>query len=287
MLFIVESVKTYLIPGSVEFLVVGLIVAVLLLHGRGRASRLGRVLLMTLTITYLLLSLPLGPSVLVWGLTRGATPIPTQRAAEGATAVVVLSGGSGTYSAQGRAIELISGTSALRVLETARIYHMLSDPLVITTGGITAPNRQTKPGATLLKNVLTPLGVPASRIIPETKSLNNREHALFVAPILHEHGVERFVLVTSPTHISRAVRTFEALGLQPVPSISQTRIDTGRLRGGWLPRRENLSVSHKAIYGYFGLHTTGAADGSREGPGSPLPERDASLLVGPAHALRL
>ena len=172
MLFIVESVKTYLIPGSVEFLVVGLIVAVLLLHGRGRASRLGRVLLMTLTITYLLLSLPLGPSVLVWGLTRGATPIPTQRAAEGATAVVVLSGGSGTYSAQGRAIELISGTSALRVLETARIYHMLSDPLVITTGGITAPNRQTKPGATLLKNVLTPLGVPASRIIPETKSLN-------------------------------------------------------------------------------------------------------------------
>ena len=253
MLLIVESVKTYLIPGSVEFLVVGLIVGVLLLHGRGRAPRLGRVWLTTLTITYLLLSLPLGPSVLVWGLAGGATPIPTKRAVEGATAVVVLEGGSGTYSEQGRAIELISGTSALRVLEAARIYHMLSDPLVITTGGITAPDRQTKPGATLLKNVLTPLGVPASRIIPETKSLSTREHALFVAPILREHGVERFVLVTSPTHIGRAVRTFEALGLQPVPSTSKIKIDTWRSRGRWLPRGENLRVSHEAIYGYFGL----------------------------------
>ena len=253
---IVELVKTTLIPGSIQFLIIGLIVGVLLLHGRGRVVRLGRVWVTVLATIYLILSFPVGPGVLVWGLTRGFTPITTASDAAGATAVVVLAGGSGSYrdSDQRRALELISTTSALRVLEAARVYRTLADPLVITSGGIVAPDRQTSSGATLLKNALITLGVPANRIVPETDSLNTREHAILVTRLLHAYGVDRFVLVTSPTHILRAMRAFENQGVHPVPSTSAMQSGgPGPGLGGWGPSTQNLRISQQAIHDYFGL----------------------------------
>ena len=84
--------------------------------------------------------------------------------------------------------------------------------------------------------------------------MSTREHALFVPPLLRKHGVERFVLVTSPTHIHRAMRAFEAEGLHPVPSMSAMRSSRPRRAADrWWSSRENLSISAQAIYDYFGL----------------------------------
>ena len=83
--------------------------------------------------------------------------------------------------------------------------------------------------------------------------MNTREHALYVPPLLRKHGVEQFVLVTSPSHIRRAMRAFETEGLHPVPSMSAMRSSKPRRALGWWPSRENLSISAQAIYNYFGL----------------------------------
>ena len=84
--------------------------------------------------------------------------------------------------------------------------------------------------------------------------MNTREHAIYVPPVLRKHGVERFVLVTSPTHIRRAVRAFEAQQLHPVPSMSAIRSSSlGRGVSDWWPGGGNLNISQQAIYAYFGL----------------------------------
>lgn len=244
--------KLALMPGSIQFLVVGLVIGVVLLYGRDRARRLGRYWLTVLTTAYLIFSLPLGPGLLMSGLTRGFNSMTSAREAGGATAIVVLSGGNHNYSDRGREMEFLSEASALRALEAARIYHMLSNPLVVASGGITRD--RTRPLAAKLADALISLGVPADRIIQETRSTSTREHAIYVPLLLRKYGVERSVLVTSPTHIRRAVRAFEAQGLHPVPSMSaMPSSGPGRTVRNWWPRGHNLSISAQAIYDYFGL----------------------------------
>jgi uncharacterized SAM-binding protein YcdF (DUF218 family) len=250
--FLNRVFKLVLLPGSIQFLIVGLVIGVVLLYGRDRARRLGRYWLTVLATAYLIFSLPLGADVLVWGLARGFGSIASASEANGATAVVVLTAGSPVYSHLGREMEVGSEATALRALEAARIYHMLSSPLVVASGGL-MPER-TRSEAALLADALVSLGVPADRIIQETRSMSTREHALFVPPLLRKHGVERFVLVTSPTHIRRAVRAFEAQGLRPVASMSAMRSSRpGRTVNDWWPGGHDLSISAQAIYNHFGL----------------------------------
>ena len=113
---------------------------------------------------------------------------------------------------------------------------------------------RTRSEAEHLADALISLGVPDGRIIRENRSTNTREHAIYVPPLLHEHRVERFVLVTSATHIRRSVRAFEAVGLHPVPSKSSMRSSrTERGIGYWWPGGGNLRISQQAIYELFGL----------------------------------
>ena len=240
------------LPGSIQFLVVGLVVGVALLYGRDRTRRLGRYWLTAFSAAYLAMSVTVGADILVAGLARGFGSIASASDAGGATAIVVLSGGSHRYSDQRSGVEFVAEASALRALEAARLYHLLSSPLVITSGW-TMPQR-TRSEAALLADALISLGVPAGRIIREPRSTNTRDHALYVPPLLRDHGVERFVLVTSATHIRRSVKAFEAEGLHPVPSMSAMRpVRPVRGLSEWWPGGGNLNISQQAIYELFGL----------------------------------
>ena len=244
--------KLALLPGSIQFLVVGLAIGVALLYGRDRTRRLGRVWLTALSAAYLAMSVPLGADILVGGLARGFGSIVSASDAGGATAIVVLTSGNNNYSYKGRQIEVISEAGALRALEAARIYHLLSNPLVIPSGGL-QPER-TRTEAALLADALISLGVPAGRIIREPRAKNTREHAIYVPRLLRKHGVDSFVLVTSAAHIRRAVGAFEAQGLHPISSISSMRSTRpGRRVSNWWPGGGNLYISQQAIYELFGM----------------------------------
>lgn len=241
-----------LLPGSFEFLIVGLAIGIGLLYRADRTRRLGRLWLTALAIAYLTISFQVSADALVWGLTRGFSPITSAGDASGAAAIVVLTGGSQRYTDQERGIEIVSEASAWRALEAARVYRLLSPPLVVASGAQILGRAPSD--AALMADALISLGVPEERIIRERQSTNTREHALNVPPLLREHGVQRFVLVTSPTHIRRAVGAFAARGLDPVPSMSANRSrESRREERDWLPGRQHLASSQSAIYEYFGL----------------------------------
>jgi len=55
------------------------------------------------------------------------------------------------------------------------------------------------------------LGVPGRAMVLEEHSTTTRENFELVAPLLHQAGVKRVALVTSSSHMGRAVRTARRL----------------------------------------------------------------------------
>lgn len=249
----VEFVKEFLIPGSIPFLLMGLTVGLALLY-RKATRRWGRRWLTALVGAYWLASTPLGSRILAGGLDRGYGSLVQAEQAEGATAVVVLSGGSLTYRARGEEINVLSGPSAFRALEAARVYRLLNGPWVVVSGGIGDPDRQLTPESETMRDELVRAGVPAERILVEPTSSDTRQQALNLTPLLAEHGIVRFVLVTSPAHMWRALTAFRAVGLHPVPSVSAWRSE-GLPDHLWqiLPSTSSLFDSQSAMREYLAL----------------------------------
>ena len=65
----------------------------------------------------------------------------------------------------------------------------------------------------------------------------------------------RLVLVTSAAHMPRAMRHFQAVGLDPIPAPTQHLAGraTGRRLSDWLPSAGNLRKTESALHEYLGL----------------------------------
>jgi uncharacterized SAM-binding protein YcdF (DUF218 family) len=127
------------------------------------------------------------------------------------TALVVLAAGIRTYDPAVPLRERMDGTTTARVLTAARLWHRHHFGLVVATGTPEALPH-------CMKDLLVGLGVPADRIAVEEKSTNTRENAAFSAAILRARGAETVVVVTSATHLTRAVREFARAGITAIPT---------------------------------------------------------------------
>jgi uncharacterized SAM-binding protein YcdF (DUF218 family) len=245
-----DIVKTYLVPGSVLFLLLGLASGVLLLQFGEGSRRWARRWLTGLVVLYWLLAMPLVSDLLARGLTRSDGSLTEASQAAGVTTVVVLSNGLRSYRANGQEVTELQKDTAFNALEAARVYRMVQPRWVIASGG-QADLRVTEADA--LREVLVKLGVPADRIVLEARSTTTREQAVQTAALLGARGATRFVLVTAPGHMVRALRAFKAQGTQPIPSASSyTSVPEA---AGWLdrlrPTRAALIQSDWAVYEYL------------------------------------
>lgn len=248
----ISGVKTWLVPGSFEFLLLGTAVASLLLlipHQRVRGW--GRRLVVALTAGYLLMSVPLVADGLVAVTAAGFSPAQPSEVKD-AGAVVVLDGGGRHYSVDGRLADVPVSATVFRALEALRVYQVLPAGAwaIITAGGYGDASQQRLEGLAL-HDELVRGGIPADRVVRDMTSRNTYEHARFLRSWLNEHRVSRFVLVTSATHARRAQQTFRAAGLDPIVSPAPMRSDGphGRLR----PEIAALDISRQAIYELLGL----------------------------------
>lgn len=243
-----EFAKAYLIPGSVSFLLIGLLAGMVLLYISKSTRRWGSGLLGFLAVVYLILSVPAVARSYERLLADRSTPIESAAQARGAEAIVVLGGGSVTYRARGGEISELSDASALRVLEGARLHALLGDLPVIVSGGASELLNVPTPESVPMSQELIELGVPSSDIVLESRSGSTFEQAEEIGRVLEARGIERFVLVTSPIHMRRALAVFRLQGLDPVPSPSSQHsgdhvVDVGSV----IPHPDALSASQSAI----------------------------------------
>lgn len=193
--------KQWLVPGSIEFLMAGtLLASLLLLIPSPRFRRLARVLVIGLATTYLLLSLPIVADAIVAASAAGFSPVQAADAG-GASVVVVLDGGGRHISIADRSTDVPDPATVLRAFEAIRVYRLLPSGAwaIVSAGGFGDASQQKREGSAL-RDELVRGGVPADRIVTDTTSRSTVEHTRFVRSWLNEHHVGRFVLVTSATH---------------------------------------------------------------------------------------
>jgi uncharacterized SAM-binding protein YcdF (DUF218 family) len=95
----------------------------------------------------------------------------------------------------------------------ARLYLEGWAPLLIFSGGLGAitKNLWSEPEAELFARVARGMGVPAERILVETRSTNTGENVRFTRKLLAERGLDpkSFILVQKPYMERRAYATFK------------------------------------------------------------------------------
>jgi uncharacterized SAM-binding protein YcdF (DUF218 family) len=241
-------VKEFLLPGSPLLLILLGSLCTVLLFGGSRTRRLGRAGWLALLIVYWLLALPIVSGALESMLQGDYQPITDPAKLQGTQAIVVLSGGSSTYRASGAGIDALSEASALRTIEAARLYRVADPAWVILSGGVPDGQDGASTEAQALQAALLNLGVPGDRILLENVSGDTHAQAVNLTGFLRQHEIERFILVTSPSHMRRSMLVFEAQGLHPSPSVAvgHSELGEGSLRS-WLPSEDGLSDSKAAM----------------------------------------
>jgi uncharacterized SAM-binding protein YcdF (DUF218 family) len=249
-----QTLKLFLVPGSIQFLAIGLALGVGLLYGGPRLQRWGRRWLTGLLPFYLFLCTPVGADTVAAPLRWQYGSLVSAAQATGIDTIVALTTGSLVYKANGFEVDEMGLFTSQNAMETARVYRMLGSPTVLATGGMIVDGLQQSAESELMADGLVRLGIPRDRILLETRSHNTREQAANTAEMLRKRGAKRFVLVTDSDHMPRAIATFRALGLDPVPSVAALTYTTppgiiNRLR----PSVGAYRLSDHACYEYFAI----------------------------------
>lgn len=244
----IDFLKTH--PPLESTLVLLVPVGVLALWALRKTSRVPALLLIAVLLVYAGLSTPFGSEALAFGLGYGFTPIRDAGEARGADTIVILGSGVRTYRIDQRVLSVVSDGSALRALEAARLYHLVGARLVIASGGMPFPEYSLRPESEAIRAAVVAAGVPAERVIEESKSRTTRDEARILAPLLKARGAKRFLLVTSATHMRRSLAVFHAEGLEPIPAIAPVRSDHLPPLPVLLPNDESRHLSDGALYDY-------------------------------------
>ena len=249
---ILNLLKHTLQPASITLQLLLLAFGLVLLYGRSPAVvRWGRRWLAVVIVGYWFLSSPAGVAVLQKTVTGNYRPLGSAAEALGAQAVVMLSAGSRNVIAGGGRLPVVTYPTALRALETARVYRLLGDPLVIVSGGATEPDPDAAPESEAMRTAVIALGVPPHRVVVEVESKNTHDEAVILKRMLAERGISRFVMVTGPLHMARSMATFAAQGLHPVPSVAPLYADRTMMPFPLLPNDSSLQIGDWVIYEWF------------------------------------
>ncbi len=108
-----------------------------------------------------------------------------------------------------------SGATMVRVYHTAVESRKNPHAYVIVSHKVDGPLEESTVWE--IRNELVLRGVPKSKILFETKARNTHEHAKYILSAgIGDPLTDKYLIVTSPTHVRRAVMAFTAAGFKNV-----------------------------------------------------------------------
>ena len=233
------------VPVICELLLIGL--ALLWFTRRQKA---GKVLVTAGTLLLLLLGNNHVSGIFLRTLEQRYPPLvlPSVPAASGRSDadihVVVL--GSG-YSPDAR-VDLdsrLSQDAVVRLVKGVRLCRKLDGCKLILSGGPPA-------SAQTMRSIALSLGIPQQEIILEENSYNTEQEARFIKPTV---GTKPFLLVTSASHMPRAMALFRKLGMQPIAAPTDFLAKQGgpAVPDGIYPGSFGLFEAERTVYEYLGM----------------------------------
>lgn len=169
-----------------------------------RMLRLGRLLIWFAALGLLLVGFGPGGNIMMRPL-EDRFPRPPATMPE-PTGIIVLGGIVASPSGPRGAIALTQDGE--RLSETASLAHRYPNARVVFSGGTLGNVPETATEAFIARRFLVDLGVDESRITLEPRSLSTAENAAFTRELLMPQPDQSWVLVTSASHMPRAVGTF-------------------------------------------------------------------------------
>jgi uncharacterized SAM-binding protein YcdF (DUF218 family) len=164
---------------------------------------------------------------------------------------VVVLGGGAVSDPRLPATSQIAESCLVRLVEGIRLHRMIPESKLLLSGGTTF---DPVPVAHVMADVARALGVNEENLVMESLSQNTAEEARLVQKMVK---ADRFILVTSASHIPRSMALFEKLGMRPIPAPTG---HTVRERGGgamnpgrFFPSPEGIRHAQIGIYEQLGL----------------------------------
>jgi uncharacterized SAM-binding protein YcdF (DUF218 family) len=140
-----------------------------------------------------------------------------------------------------------------RIIEAYALYRACrqggNDCKIVVSGGDPFRNRVTEAAA--YAAVLSSMGVSGDDLLLESRSMNTWQNAQFVQPMLKEYRPEQVLLVSSATHLNRALLYFSHFGIDAVP----VRGDYVDVQFTYWPNAWNLALTDFALHEYIGVLT--------------------------------
>ncbi|MCX7371447.1 MAG: YdcF family protein [Alphaproteobacteria bacterium] len=187
---------------------------------------------------------------LTWPLeNRFARPDPAPTRVDG---VVVLGGAVDQELTAARGIPALNG-AAERMTEAVALARRFPQARIIFTGGTPNPLGNALTEADVARQVFTALGLPPERVVYENQARNTHENATLSRPLANPQPGQVWLLVTSASHMPRAMGVFRAAGWPITAWPVNYSTGTTHASGYDAPFSQRLGMAEWALREYTGL----------------------------------
>jgi uncharacterized SAM-binding protein YcdF (DUF218 family) len=171
---------------------------------------------------------------------------PLDARARTARWIVVLGGGH-TIDRHLPANTELSEMTLARLIEALRLKRQLPAAKVILSGGF---GRDGLTHAQLLADTAVELGFSRDDLVLEQRTFDTADEARFIGALV---GTDPFILVSSASHLPRAVGLFRKQGREPLPSPTGfSTIDGSPDLGALFPSSSGIGKLERAWHEYIG-----------------------------------
>jgi uncharacterized SAM-binding protein YcdF (DUF218 family) len=247
-----KLISAFLLPLPATLTLIAVALGLIWFTGRQRA---GKVLVTIAFGLLLLLSLPLVGGGLVAPLEKGQEPLyPAERLAAATADVgrhprwIVVLGGGHVAQPSLPAIDQLSSSALLRLAEGVRLYRALPGTRMLLSGAGDGAIAQ----ADVLAQAAVGFGVPEQDLVLERTTVDTEDEATKLTAIV---GKDDFLLVTTASHMPRALALFRARGVDPIAAPTDYVVRHG-VSGVHLddifPRLSGLRLTELAEHEYLG-----------------------------------
>ena len=211
-----------------------------------RRQRAGRLLATSGALLLLLLGYGFAPLA---SLERRYAPVADASRAAGRVRWVVVLGGGSSADERLPAEMRLSEASLARLVEGIRLQRQLPGSRLLLSGGSVFGSDA---DAETMRALAVGLGVDPSTLVLDTASPDTETQAEVVHTQL---GGEEFFLVTSASHMPRALALFRKAGTNPTPAPTHflTQENRALAPGDFFPGTGGLRRAEAATYEYLGL----------------------------------
>lgn len=195
----------------VGIMVVLLAVGVLFSFSRRHYNAGRRLLLIGVSLYLIFLFTPLS-EILILNLESLYSPLAAPSPGIKIDRIVILSD-YGEEHASYPVTGTLSRETVNRLVEGIRLYRLLPGSKLISSGGVMRGGD--RPVGALMADFLVKMGIPPADLIVEGSAMNTLQNLANSKAIV---GTKPFVLVTTASHMRRAVAVARKLDMQPVPA---------------------------------------------------------------------